>query len=60
MDTQRHIQDLQDSFKELNDMQDRVLDQFDVKSKEQKNLLIEISSLKEEIQDLIYCFESLQ
>jgi peptidoglycan hydrolase CwlO-like protein len=55
-----HIQDLQDSLEELNGMQDRVLDKFNSQSKEQKNFLIEISSLKEEIEDLICCFESLE
>jgi peptidoglycan hydrolase CwlO-like protein len=60
MKIQKHIQDLQDSLEELNGMQDRILDDFNSQSKDQKNLLIEISSLKEEIQDLIYCFESLQ
>mgnify|MGYP003333179395 FL=1 len=55
-----HIQDLNDSLEELNGMQDRVLDSFNSQSENQKNLLRDISKLKEEFQDLISDFEALE
>ncbi len=57
-----HIKDLNDSLEELNNMQDRVLDNYnsqETTKKQKKNLLMEISSLKKELQDLIKDFEKL-
>lgn len=57
-----HIRDLQDSLEELNAMQDRTLDSYDPQSSDKQlreELLKEISSLKEEFQDLIKDFENL-
>ena len=55
-----HLQDLNDSLAELNGMQDRVLDSFDPQNQKQKNLLLEISKLKEDLHVLISDFEALE
>lgn len=58
----KHIQDMNDTLKELDDMQDRTLDSYDPQSpdkQQREELLKEISKLKEEFQDLIKDFEKL-
>ena len=57
-----HIKDLNGSLEDLNRMQDHILDNYHsekVNKKEKENLLIQISSLKKEFQDLIEDFERL-
>lgn len=53
-----HINDMQKSCEELTNMQDRILDQYDPSREDYKNLLLQISELKEEFEELMRLFET--
>lgn len=58
MNKWQHIKDMQQSCEELTGMQDRILDSYDSTRNDYKNLLVEISHLKQEFEELIHLFET--
>jgi len=58
MNKWNHINDMQKSYEELTSMQDRILDRYNPQNKDHNEILIKISQLKQEFEELIYLFET--
>lgn len=54
----QHIEEMQNAREELTSMQDRILDQYDSSRQDHNDLLLEISNLKQEFEELIHLFET--